>query len=377
VANAATPAGDARWMRMALGLAARSLGRVAPNPAVGAVIVRDGRVLGRGATAPGGRPHAEALALAQARERYGEAALAGATAFVSLEPCAHHGQTPPCAEALTAAAISRVVSPIEDPDPRVSGRGFAALRQAGIAVETGLMAAEARRLNAGFLTAIELGRPFLTLKLAVTLDGRIATRQGDSRWITGHEARRRVHLMRAKADAILVGAGTARADDPMLDVRGLGPDVTQPVRVVADGSLSLPEAGRLARTAQTQPVHVLHHARATTERRAALGELGVTLAETPADEAGLLDLTAAIHALAMVGLTRVLCEGGGRLAAGLLAAGLADEIVIFTAGRAIGGDGLAALASLGLDRLADAPDFALEHEEAVGGDVMTVWHRRA
>ncbi len=376
MASAANPAGDARWMRMALGLAARSLGRVAPNPAVGAVIVRDGRVLGRGATAPGGRPHAEALALAQARERYGDAALAGATAFVSLEPCAHHGQTPPCAEALAAAGISRVVSPVEDPDPRVSGRGFAALRQVGIAVETGLMAAEARRLNAGFLTATELGRPFLTLKLAVTLDGRIATRMGDSRWITGPEARRRVHLMRAKADAVLVGAGTARADDPMLDVRGLGSNVTQPVRVVADGSLSLPEAGQLAQTARTQPVHILHHARAATERRSALGALGVTLAETPADEAGLLDLTAAIHALATAGLTRVLCEGGGRLAAGLLAAGLTDEIVIFTAGRAIGGDGLAALASLGLDRLTDAPDFEVEHEEIVGDDVMMVWHRR-
>lgn len=375
MASAATPAGDARWMRLALGLAARSLGRVAPNPAVGAVIVREGRVLGRGATAPGGRPHAEAIALAQARERYGPEALVGATIYVSLEPCAHHGQTPPCAEAIAAAGIARVVSPIEDPDPRVSGRGFAALRQAGIAVETGLMADEARRLNAGFLNATERGRPYVILKLAATIDGRIATRTGDSRWITGPEARQRVHLMRARADAVLIGAGTARADDPMLDVRELGADVTQPVRVVADGGLSLPETGRLAQTARSQPVRVLHHAQAARPRRDALASLGVTLLEVAADRDGLLDLAGSVRALAADGLTRILCEGGGRLAAGLLVAGLADEVVIFTAGRAIGGDGLPAIASLGLDRLADAPGFVLDREETIGGDVMTVWRR--
>ena len=363
-------------MRLALSLAARSLGRVAPNPAVGAVIVRDERVLGRGATAPGGRPHAEGLALTQARELYGPRALKGATAYVSLEPCAHHGRTPPCAEALIEAGIARVVSPIEDPDPRVRGRGFAALKNAGVAVETGLLVDEAHRLNAGFLSIHERHRPHVTLKLAATLDGRIATRSGESRWITGPEARRRVHLMRARADAVLIGAGTARADDPMLDVRDFGADVSQPVRVVADGSLSLPPEGRLATTARKVPVRALHRADAPAERRAVLEHLGVATVETPANDTGLLDLAAALNGLAKAGITRVLCEGGGRLAAGLLAAGLADEVVVFIAGRAIGGDGLPAIAALGLDHLADAPNFVLAHKEQVGQDIMTVWHRR-
>ena len=188
---AVSPAGDARWMHMALTLAARSLGRVAPNPAVGAVLVHGGRVLGRGATADGGRPHAESVALDQARARYGAGALIGATAYVTLEPCAHHGHTPPCAEALAAAGIARLVCPLEDPDQRVRGRGFAVLAAAGVAVETGLMGPQARRLNAGFLSVIERRRPYLTLKLAATLDGRIATAKGASRWITGAAGRPR------------------------------------------------------------------------------------------------------------------------------------------------------------------------------------------
>lgn len=376
MARAESAAADIRWMRLALSLAARSLGRVAPNPAVGAVIVGNGMLLGRGATAPGGRPHAEGLALTQARELYGPDALKGATAYVSLEPCAHHGRTPPCAEALIEAGIARVVSPIEDPDPRVRGRGFAALRDAGVAVETGPLADEARRLNAGFLSIHERHRPHVTLKLAATLDGRIATRSGESRWITGPEARRRVHLMRARADAVLIGAGTARADDPMLDVRDFGADISQPVRVIADGSLSLPPGGRLATTARKVPVRALHRSDAPADRRTALQKIGVVTVETPADAAGLLDLTAALTGLAEAGITRVLCEGGGRLAAGLLTAGLADEVVVFTAGRAIGADGLPAVAALRLDQLADAPDFALVREEQVGPDIMTVWHRR-
>ncbi|MDT8342945.1 MAG: bifunctional diaminohydroxyphosphoribosylaminopyrimidine deaminase/5-amino-6-(5-phosphoribosylamino)uracil reductase RibD, partial [Thermohalobaculum sp.] len=209
-------ADDRRWMAMALGLARRGLGRVAPNPAVAALIVAEGQLLGRGVTAPGGRPHAEALALAQAMDLGGPDAARGATAYVTLEPCAHHGLTPPCAEALAAAGIARLVCPLSDPDPRVSGRGFVHLRAAGIAVETGLMAAEAAALNAGFLSRITRARPHLTLKLATTLDGRIATASGESRWITGPGARLRVHALRARADAILIGAGTARADDPML-----------------------------------------------------------------------------------------------------------------------------------------------------------------
>ena len=368
-------AGDARWMRVAMTLAARSLGRVAPNPAVGAVLVREDRVLGRGATADGGRPHAEGIALEQARARYGAGALRGATAYVTLEPCAHHGHTPPCAEALIAAGIARLVCPLEDPDPRVSGRGFAALAAAGVAVDTGLMAAKARRLNAGFLSCIERKRPHLTLKLATSMDGRIATRRGESRWITGHQARTRVHLMRAQADAVLIGAGTARADDPMLDVRGLGPRVVQPVRVVADGGLSLPLTGRLVASAGDIPLRVLHRPGAPTERRAALNGLGVETVEVAVGDNGSLDLADALRRLTQGGVTRVLCEGGGKLAAGLLAAGLVDEIALFTAGKAIGGDGIPGIGGFGLDLLAEAPEFRLERVEPVGGDVFSFWSR--
>jgi diaminohydroxyphosphoribosylaminopyrimidine deaminase/5-amino-6-(5-phosphoribosylamino)uracil reductase len=373
VGGAVSIADDVRWMRMAMSLAGRSLGRVAPNPAVGAVLVRDGRVLGRGATADGGRPHAEGVALEQARARYGAEALKGATAYVTLEPCAHHGLTPPCAEALIDAGVARLVCSLEDPDPRVSGRGFAALAAAGIVVDTGLMATEARRLNAGFLSCIQRRRPHLTLKLAATLDGRIATRQGESRWITGPQARTRVHLMRGQADAVLIGAGTARADDPMLDVRGLGRHVVQPVRVVADGGLSLPLIGRLVASAGDIPVRVLHRPGAPAERRAALNDLGVETVEVAVLESGLLDMTQALERLAEAGVTRVLCEGGGMLAAGLLAAGLVDQVAIFTAGKAIGGDGVPAVGAFGLDRLVDAPHFELEAVEPVGGDVLSTW----
>ena len=366
---------DLRWMRTALSLAARSLGRVAPNPAVGAILVRDGRVLGRGVTADGGRPHAEAVALAQAEALYGASALNGATAYVSLEPCAHHGRTPPCAEALARAGIARVVCPLEDPDPRVSGRGIAALKAAGVGVETGLMATEARRLNAGFLSVIERGRPHLTLKLAATLDGRIATRAGESRWITGSASRARVHLMRARADAVLIGAGTARADDPMLDVRDMGRGVVHPIRIVADGGLSLPMTGRLAASARDIPVRLLHRADAPADRREALEGSGVGMVEVATGAGGMLDMDDALVRLAKAGVTRILCEGGGKLAAALLAAGLVDEIALFTAGKAIGGDGVPAVEAFGIERLTEAPDFTLAGIEPIGGDILSVWQR--
>jgi len=364
---------DERWMRLALSLAARGLGQVAPNPAVGAVLVREDRVLGRGATGAGGRPHAEAIALDQARNLFGAQASRGATAYVTLEPCAHHGRTPPCAEALIAAQVARVVCPMIDPDPRVSGRGLAALEAAGIVVETGLMQAEARRLNAGFLSRIERGRPFLTLKLATTLDGRIATRTGESRWITGSRSRRRVHLMRMQSDAVLIGAGTARADDPMLDVRGFGPRATQPLRVITDGSLSLSPASRLAATAREVPVTLLCDGDAPPERRADLEAMGIQVTETAKSADGRLDMADGLARLGAAGLTRVLCEGGGRLAASLLAAGLVDELVLFSGAKVIGQDGVPAVGGFGLERLAQAPGFRLESVEALGEDLMSVW----
>jgi diaminohydroxyphosphoribosylaminopyrimidine deaminase/5-amino-6-(5-phosphoribosylamino)uracil reductase len=361
---------DAGFMRAALGLARRGLGRVWPNPAVGCVLVADGAVVGRGWTQPGGRPHAEAMALAAA----GPAAR-GATAYVTLEPCAHVGETPPCAGALVAAGVARVVAAIEDPDPRVEGRGFAALRAAGVAVETGCLAEEAAALNAGFLTRVARGRPRLTLKLATSIDGRIATGTGESRWITGPLARREVHLMRAASDAVLIGAGTARSDDPRLDVRDVGLDDARPVRVAVSGGLTLPRGGALGATARERPLWLVHHAEAEPARREAWESAGATLIEIPFQPDGQLDLSAMLQALGARGLTRVLCEGGGRLAGALLAADLVDEVVSYAAGLALGEEAVAAVGPMEVGALALAPRFRLAGLRRVGGDVRARWLR--
>jgi len=259
----------------------------------------------------------------------------------------------------------------------VSGRGFALLRKAGVVVRTGVMADEARALNAGFLSRLLHGRPHLTLKLASTLDGRIATSAGESRWITGPQARTHAHLMRARADAVLIGAGTARADDPMLDVRGFGPSAAQPVRIVADGGLSLPLTGRLVSTARRLPLWVLHREGADHDRCAALDSAGVRLIAVPTAADGRLDMAAALDRLAAEGLTRVLCEGGGQIAAALIAADRVDEIAAFTAGAILGGDGRDSVAGFGLDRLADAPRFERAGTACVGPDILTRWRRIA
>jgi diaminohydroxyphosphoribosylaminopyrimidine deaminase/5-amino-6-(5-phosphoribosylamino)uracil reductase len=350
-------------MHAALGLAARGLGNVWPNPAVGCVIVRDGRVAGRGFTRPGGRPHAETEALAAA----GEAAR-GATAYVTLEPCAHHGRTPPCADALAGAGIARVVSAIEDPDPRVSGRGHQMLRDRGVTVETGLLADRARELQKGFLTRVQKGRPMLTLKLAVTLDGRIATASGESRWITGPQARRAVHGLRSCHDAVMVGGGTARADDPMLTVRGFGA-VRQPVRIVVSATLNLSPASALARSVRQAPLWIVHGSVAVTQPWTGRG---VRLFEVPT-AGGAVDAAAMMGALGGAGLTRVLCEGGSRLAATLLQAGLVDELVVISAGRVLGADAVGAAGPLAVGALAEAPRFVLADVVRTGEDLLHRW----
>ncbi|MTH63588.1 bifunctional diaminohydroxyphosphoribosylaminopyrimidine deaminase/5-amino-6-(5-phosphoribosylamino)uracil reductase RibD [Paracoccus shanxieyensis] len=324
-------------MDHALGLARRGLGNTWPNPAVGCVIVKDGRVVGRGWTQPGGRPHAEVRALAQA----GPAAR-GATAYVTLEPCSHHGKTPPCAEALIAAGIATVVSAMTDPDPRVSGRGHAMLRAAGITVIEGIRETQARAQQQGFLMREAQGRPMLTLKLATSFDGRIATASGESRWITGPEARHHVHALRLAHDAVMVGGGTARADRPGLNVRGFGV-VRQPVRVVVSGQ-PLPDL----------PVESATHG--------PLWQVSGDVADVMAQ-------------LGARGLTRVFCEGGGILAASLLRAGLVDQLVGYTAGVAIGGDGRAAIGPIGLQHLADAGRFHLLETRRIGGDLFHRWQR--
>jgi diaminohydroxyphosphoribosylaminopyrimidine deaminase/5-amino-6-(5-phosphoribosylamino)uracil reductase len=362
------PEDDARHMRHALALGARGLGTTWPNPAVGCVIVAGIRILGRGWTQAGGRPHAEVRALAQA----GDAAR-GATAYVTLEPCAHHGQTPPCAEALIAAGVARVVTALQDPDPRVSGRGHALLRAAGIAVTEGVEGQAARAAHVGFLSRVIEGRPMVTLKLAATLDGRIATSTGESRWITGPQARRAVHALRLTHDAVMVGAGTLRADDPDLTVRDLGAG-HQPVRVVLDTRLSGDPSSRLGLTARTVPVWLCHGPEAPPAARAAWAETGARLIDCAAP-GGRVSAGTALQALGASGLTRVFCEGGGQLAASLLRGGLVDALVTFGAGRVIGGDGLAAVAPLGIAALTDAPAFRLDEVSAVGGDVMARWLR--
>jgi diaminohydroxyphosphoribosylaminopyrimidine deaminase/5-amino-6-(5-phosphoribosylamino)uracil reductase len=358
-------------MRAALGLAQRGLGRVWPNPAVGCIVTSGDLVIGRGWTGPGGRPHAETIALAQA----GPAAR-GATAYVTLEPCAHTGRTPPCTDALIAAGIARVVIPMIDPDPRVSGRGVAALQAAGISVEIGCLADEAAALNRGFLTRVAAGRPMLTLKLATSLDGRIATRTGESRWITGPAARAEVHLLRARSDAVMIGAGTARSDDPRLDVRGIGLAGVTPVRIVVAGTLDLPVTGNLGRTAGSAPLWLCHHADAPPERRAAWMAIGAELIEIPSDSEKRLDLRALMQRLGERGLTRILCEGGGQLAAALLAADMVDAIITYTAGIALGEEGVPVVGPLALDALADAPGFRLAGAERVGTDLRATWSRR-
>ncbi|MBV0912820.1 bifunctional diaminohydroxyphosphoribosylaminopyrimidine deaminase/5-amino-6-(5-phosphoribosylamino)uracil reductase RibD [Rhodobacteraceae bacterium ASV31] len=354
-------------MRHALALAARGLGRVWPNPAVGCVLIQGDRVVGRGWTQAGGRPHAEAVALAAA----GDAAR-GATAYVTLEPCSHHGQTPPCASALAEAGVARVVVALGDPDSRVNGRGLEMLRDAGIKVLTGVLEDEARALQAGFLSRVSRGRPWVTLKLAASFDGRIATATGESRWITGPEARRLVHLERARNDAVLVGGGTARADDPALTVRGLGV-AHQPVRVVWSRRLDLAGARALHATAREVPVWLCHGSGVDPDVRDHWQGAGARLIDVPTGGGRQIDPAAALAAMAEAGLTRVFCEGGGSLAASLLAAGLVDELVGFTAGVALGAEGQPSISALGVDRLAEAPRFRLVETRRAGGDAMHRW----
>ena len=364
---------DLAHMAAALVLARRGLGLTWPNPSVGCVIVdAAGRVAGRGWTQPGGRPHAETEALKQAGVR-----ARGGTAYVTLEPCAHHGKTPPCADALVAAGIARVVASIEDPDLRTAGQGFAKLEVAGVKVTRGVRRSEAVEVTAGFLTRIAKGRPFFLLKSAMTLDGRIASHTGASRWITGEAARARGHLARAQADAVLVGIGTAIADDPQLDVRLPGLSDRKPVRIVADARLRLPLTSKLARSARSQSLWLITRPDADKGRAAAFRDLGAEVLHCPAMDSGELDLIAASRVLGERGLTRVLVEGGGRIAGALVRAGLIDRIDVYRSGLLMGGDGLPAIAAMGVAGPQTAPHFDLVRTERVGEDLLETWTARA
>ncbi len=356
---------DSSHMGAALAIARRGVGNTWPNPSVGCVIVRAGQVVGRGTTAPGGRPHAEPQALAMA----GDAAR-GATAYVSLEPCCFQGHTPACTDALIAAGIARVVVGLRDPDARVNGAGIARLRDAGIEVIEGVMTADAREVAEGLVSRITRNRPFITLKLASTLDGRIATRTGASQWITGPAARRAAHALRGRHDAVLVGIGTVLADDPDLTCRIDGYKSVPMVRVVADSHLRIPLTSHLVRTALDHPVWVLARPDADRTRHAALVDLGCVIADVPASDPG-VDLAAGLQLLAGRGITRVLAEGGAGLAAALLRANLVDRIAWFHAPSIIGGDGLAAVAGWGVETLAAMRRFHRVRTIETGDDMLT------
>lgn len=359
---------DIAHIRAALALARRGLGNTWPNPAVGCVVVRDGRVLGRAVTAPGGRPHAEPAAL----EMAGDAR--GATVYVTLEPCCHWGRTPPCTDALIKAGVARVVIALRDPDPRVNGEGIARLRAAGIEVSEGVLDAEAADVAAGFSSRVRLGRPLVTLKLASTLDGRIATRAGESKWITSEAARRAVHAMRGRHDAVMVGVGTVAADDPDLTCRLPGFRPNPVVRVVADSHLRTPLSARLVTTARAAPTWVLLRDGADAARRAAFAEAGVRLLDVPAGEPG-VDLVHGLAALGEAGITRLLVEGGAQLAAALLRAGLVDRIAWFHAPSVMGGDGWPAAQAFGVEALANMPRFARSYATPLGPDMLSEFHR--
>ncbi|MDF1750091.1 MAG: bifunctional diaminohydroxyphosphoribosylaminopyrimidine deaminase/5-amino-6-(5-phosphoribosylamino)uracil reductase RibD [Alphaproteobacteria bacterium] len=345
---------DRRWMRVALALGQRGLGRVAPNPAVGCVLVKDGHAVGRGWTQPGGRPHAETEALRRAG-----AAAKGATAYVSLEPCSHTGKTGPCSTALIEAGVERVVVAMIDPDSRVAGGGIAALEAAGISVTVGVLEREAQRLNHGFILSRMQHRPMVTLKLATTLDGKIATASGESRWITGPEARLDAHLLRMTHDAILVGIGTALVDDPALTCRLPGIEI-QSLRVVLDGQGRLPQSAKLCDGTVPTLQIVAQDCVSTAPK-------GVTRLAVPRDENGLC-VSAILSALADRGITRVMVEGGGQIAASFLRADYVDQIVWYRAGLVLGADARPGIGDLSISALVDAARFDPVSSRALGLD---------
>jgi diaminohydroxyphosphoribosylaminopyrimidine deaminase / 5-amino-6-(5-phosphoribosylamino)uracil reductase len=364
-------AADRRFMELALTLGRRGQGRTWPNPAVGAVVVKDGVIVGRGWTQPGGRPHAEPEAL----RRAGEAAR-GATLYVTLEPCSHVGKSPPCADAIMAAGIARVVSAIEDPNPEVAGQGHARLRGAGITVEIGLGAREAAHDHAGHFSRVHDQRPHVILKLAVSSDDKIGAAGRKPVAISGEAARARVHLLRAQCDAILVGIGTVLADDPLLTCRLPGMEAQSPVRVVLDRGLRIPGTSRLVHSARATPLWVMTSSLSEASAAMKLGAAGaqVIRVATTTTPPG-LDLAAVLHALSEKGITRLLVEGGARVASSFVAASLVDEVWLLRGPNAVGEDGIAALDALPLTAITGSPAFKRSASETLQKDTLTIYER--
>ncbi|CAB3671972.1 Riboflavin biosynthesis protein RibD [Achromobacter pulmonis] len=352
---------DLSWMRRALALAQTVMYSTAPNPRVGCVIVRDGRVLGEGATQPPGGPHAEVCALRDAQAR-GES-VAGATVYVTLEPCSHFGRTPPCVEALLAAAPARVVVAIGDPNPLVNGKGLARLREAGIAVTTGICREEALALNAGFIARMSRGRPWTWLKMATSLDGRSALQNGLSQWITGPEARADGHRWRARSCVVLTGIGTILKDDPQLTVRSVATP-RQPRRAVVDGRFEIPEDARLFDGGEV----IVFTARADAAKQARLEARNVRVVPMPAETPDRVDLPAMMHWLAAQQCNEVHVEAGAGLSGALVAAGCIDELLIYMAPMLLG-DAAGVVKLPLLERLDGAPRYEFIEAERVAADL--------
>ena len=348
---------DINHMKSALALASRGLGRVWPNPSVGCIIVKDGIIIARARTANSGRPHAETQALAQAG-----AQAKGATLYVTLEPCAHHGQTPPCVDAIIEAGIVRIVIGAKDVDPRTAGKSANILKNAGIEVITGVLEDECNALNIGFINRITKNRPFVTLKMACSLDGKIALRSGESQWITGALARSHVHQVRSRHDAILVGVGTVLADDPSLATRVKGFSHSS-VRVVLDSDLRIPLDSKLVSTASNTPLWILHNP--NIKEGEALSNKGVVLHETECR-----NLVSVLEVLAEQGITRLLVEGGAKIHASFLRANLCDELLIYRAPKILGGTAKSLFSDLNVDILANSYNFKQVHVQKLGDDVL-------
>ena len=362
-----THADDARYMQLALSLGRRGLGNAYPNPAVGAVIVKDGVIVGRGWTQAGGRPHAEVVALNQAKRK-----AKGATLYVTLEPCSHEGKSPPCADAVIKAGIARVVSALEDPNPEVAGQGHARLRDKGIAVDVGLSSGEARRAHAGHIARIQKARPHVTLKLALSKDGKAGLAGRKQVQLTGEAARDRVHMMRAQSDAILVGIGTVLSDNPQLTCRLPGMFERSPVRVVLDAQLRVPMMATVISTLRETPTWVFGSHKASPIAEDILQQKGAKVFRVDETQ-GSLDLDEVLKILGEQGITRLMVEGGPRVAASFVAADLVDEAVLLRSPKEIGNGGIAALDGMKLEALTGK--LKSRGSEQIGADTLETYER--
>jgi diaminohydroxyphosphoribosylaminopyrimidine deaminase/5-amino-6-(5-phosphoribosylamino)uracil reductase len=364
---AVQPDRDQNFMRLAVREARKGQGRTSPNPCVGAVVVNNGKLVGKGYHHQAGTPHAEVHALNAAG-----AAAQGATLYVTLEPCNHQGRTPPCTEKILTAGISRVVVGMNDPNPRVKGGGNVYLQDRGLEVVAGVLAEECRNLNRPFIKHSTTGRPWVIMKAGLSLDGRIATRTGHSRWITGSESRTRAHLWRDRVDAILVGVETALADDPALTARPRGGKGRDPLRVVLDSTLRLPVTARLLQQESLASTRVYCSPAASASRRRALTEAGAVVVEVEKDPAGGLELGAILKDLGRQGITSLMVEGGGRVHAAFLRGGFYDQACLFVAPLFLGADGLPVVGNLGLESVEQGKRFTPTRVQRLGSDIMIV-----